>query len=78
VIERGETMKLQERPLVKSNIMGENGTPRCHRCGSNVVYEKYYGFEEQFWGWRCIGCGDIVDEIILENRNSMAVGAPKL
>ena len=43
-----------------------------------MVYEKYYGFEEQFWGWRCIGCGDIVDEIVLENRNSMAVGALRL
>jgi hypothetical protein len=43
-----------------------------------MVYEKYYGFEEQFWGWRCIWCGNIVDQIILENRGSMAVGALRL
>jgi len=71
-------MKLPERPLMNFNKMDLDGRLRCHRCGSNMVYEKYYGFEEQFWGWRCIGCGDIVDEIILENRNSMAVGALRL
>ena len=45
---------------------------------SNGVYEKYYGLEDQFWGWRCIWCGNIIDQIILENRGSMAVGAPRL
>ncbi len=78
VIERGETVKQQERLPVKSNKMGLDGRLRCHRCGSIMIYEKYYGFEEQFWGWRCIWCGNIIDQIILENRDSMAVGAPRL
>jgi hypothetical protein len=33
-----------------------------------MVYEKFYGTQEQFFGWRCIQCGEIVDEVILENR----------
>ena len=43
---------------------------KCHRCGSVMVYEKFYGHHEQFLGWRCILCGDIVDQVILENRQT--------
>ena len=41
---------------------------RCHRCGGMMVYEKFYGDCEHFFGWRCIVCGEIVDQVILENR----------
>jgi hypothetical protein len=34
-----------------------------------MVHQKFYEPEGQFWGWRCIFCGDIVDSIILENRH---------
>jgi hypothetical protein len=34
-----------------------------------MVYEKFYGSQEHFWGWRCIFCGEIIDPVILENRN---------
>lgn len=40
----------------------------CHRCGSVMVYEKFYDTHDHFWGWRCILCGEIVDQVILENR----------
>jgi hypothetical protein len=33
-----------------------------------MTYEKFYGPHEQFLGWRCVYCGEIVDEVILENR----------
>jgi hypothetical protein len=46
---------------------------RCHRCGGIMVYEKFYGPHEQFFGWRCIFCGEIVDEVILENRFAQRV-----
>jgi hypothetical protein len=61
-------MKLTEGVPAKSNKIGLEGRMRCHRCGGIRVYEKYYGLEEPFWGWRCICCGDIIDQIILENR----------
>jgi len=34
-----------------------------------MTYEKFYGVCEHFHGWRCIVCGEIVDQTILENRN---------
>ncbi|MBM4324848.1 MAG: hypothetical protein FJ115_14910 [Deltaproteobacteria bacterium] len=41
---------------------------RCFRCGRMMVFEKFYGLQEHFFGWRCIYCGEIVDQVILENR----------
>jgi hypothetical protein len=33
-----------------------------------MVYEQFTGEQERFWGWRCIFCGEIVDDVILQNR----------
>jgi hypothetical protein len=41
---------------------------KCNRCGRAMVYEQFFGDQERFWGWRCIFCGEIVDDVILENR----------
>jgi len=41
---------------------------KCFRCGSVMVYERFYGLGENFSGWRCILCGEILDQVILENR----------
>ena len=43
----------------------------CHRCGSVMVYERFYGPDEHFSGWRCVLCGEIIDQVILENRQTM-------
>jgi len=45
---------------------------RCHRCGSVMVCERFYGPDERFFGWRCISCGEIIDQVILENRQTKA------
>ncbi len=42
---------------------------RCPRCLSVMVFQKFYGPHEHFWGWRCIYCGEILDQTIMENRN---------
>jgi len=41
---------------------------KCPRCSGVMSYEKFHGSHESFFGWRCINCGDIVDQVILENR----------
>jgi len=41
---------------------------KCYRCGGVMVLEKFYGASEVFFGWRCIACGEIVDQVILDNR----------
>lgn len=43
---------------------------KCHRCGGVMVYERFSRPHEHFWGWRCILCGEIIDEVILENRQA--------
>jgi hypothetical protein len=45
---------------------------KCHRCGSVMVYERFYSIDEHFLGWRCISCGEIIDQVILENRQTKA------
>ncbi len=47
---------------------------KCDRCGSTMVHEQFVGDQERFWGWRCIFCGEIVDDVILENRRWLKPG----
>jgi len=41
---------------------------KCDKCGGFMYYETFLGKLEDFRGWRCISCGEIVDQVILENR----------
>ena len=54
--------------------MGKSLLTKCLRCRGAVIYDKFYGFEEQFMGWKCLICGEIVDPVILENRQLMRAG----
>jgi hypothetical protein len=47
---------------------------KCLRCSGAVIYDKFYSANEQFWGWKCLICGEIVDPVILENRQLMRAG----
>jgi hypothetical protein len=47
---------------------------KCLRCGGAVIYDKFYDPPEQFWGWKCLLCGEIVDPVILDNRQLMRTG----
>jgi len=42
---------------------------KCHRCGSVMIREMFYGPHEHFLGWKCIFCGEIIDPVILQNRH---------
>jgi hypothetical protein len=48
--------------------MREGNIMKCRRCNGMMVFEKFYGDSEYFFGWRCVVCGEIVDQVILENR----------
>jgi len=39
-----------------------------------VIYDKFYGSQEQFRGRKCLICGEIVESVILENRQLMRAG----
>jgi len=40
----------------------------CPKCGGKLIPEKMYLDQGVFDGLRCIMCGDVVDELILEHR----------
>jgi len=54
--------------------MGKPLLKKCLRCRGAMLYDKFYGLQEQFWGWKCLICGEIVDPVILENRQLMRAG----
>jgi hypothetical protein len=47
---------------------------KCLRCNSVMTYDKFYGPDEHFWGWKCVICGEIVDRVVMENRELMRTG----
>jgi len=42
---------------------------RCYKRGGPMYYEKFYGHSDRFFRRRCIICGEIVDQVIFENRH---------
>lgn len=53
---------------------------RCKKCGGPMSYEFFIDLDSdlsqlKFYGWRCIMCGDIIDEILLKNRSKNRSGA---
>jgi hypothetical protein len=40
----------------------------CLKCGGRLAPERLYARGGVFNGFRCIMCGDVIDEQILENR----------
>ena len=44
------------------------------RCRRGMAYQQFFGDQERFWGWRCIFCGEIIDDVILENLGWLRKG----
>ena len=44
------------------------GFAKCNRCDGVMIYEKIYYEIEHFWAWKCVYCGEYIDQVILENR----------
>jgi hypothetical protein len=54
--------------------MEKSISTKCSRCGGIMIYDKFYGHNEDFWGLKCVICGEIIDSVILENRELMKMG----
>jgi hypothetical protein len=70
----------RRRPMAFKNIPGKpKREMRCHRCGGCMVFEKFYGENSSYTGWRCMTCGDILDPVILLHRatNDAAFSIPE-
>ena len=42
----------------------------CLDCGASMVYEKFYENNKPLSAWKCILCGECVDDVIIKNRLS--------
>ncbi len=40
----------------------------CLKCSGVMIFENFYHQGNDFWAWHCVGCGEIIDSVILENR----------
>lgn len=43
-------------------------TRTCQRCRGLMVFESVNGHEQQLSILRCLNCGEVIDEQIVENR----------
>ncbi|RMG60910.1 MAG: hypothetical protein D6713_01540 [Deltaproteobacteria bacterium] len=41
---------------------------KCPRCNGLMIYERYQDMLEVFYAWRCVICGEVVDDVVLKNR----------
>ena len=64
-----ERMKAAEIPILN----GLHDAAVCSRCGGFIVLEPCC----DFWVQRCIHCGDLVDPVILRNRQQSSAERPK-
>lgn len=46
----------------------------CKRCGGLLVNDTHPSLDEAYWQLRCINCGELLDQTILDNRLFVALG----
>jgi hypothetical protein len=47
---------------------------KCNRCSGVMMHERFFDSNEPFSSWRCLACGEVVDQTILENRDHQSHG----
>jgi ribosomal protein L37AE/L43A len=50
-------------------------THKCPRCNAFLVHERFYGMCAHIWVWRCIKCGEVIDDVVLYNRRLLKKAA---
>lgn len=60
----------EENPTGWRQLAGET---RCSRCEGLMVAEQYLDLRDDtghldFWARRCVQCGEVIDPVILQNR----------
>ncbi len=54
---------------------------RCPRCNGLMISDRFQDLQDStghihFYGARCLVCGEIVDQMILENRRKRCFALP--
>jgi hypothetical protein len=39
-----------------------------------MIHEEFFGSNGTFFSWRCLICGEVVDQMIIENRDHQSHG----
>lgn len=73
------TASAYSNPLDLMNYGHDNGfvgafNVKCNRCSGVMMHERFFDSNEPFFSWRCLACGEIVDQTILENRDHQSHG----
>ena len=51
-----------------SGYNSANQYMKCDRCGGSMVFERFLAAVEVFHAWRCVNCGEIMDQVVQKNR----------
>ncbi len=65
ILFRGVVLKDMDRLKRRAD---EEVAMRCHRCRGSMIYEKFHDEDDEYFAWRCIVCGEMIDHVILKNR----------
>lgn len=49
----------------------------CLHCGAIMFYETFYEEDQKLSTWKCILCGEYMDDVILRNRLSLRLKRTK-
>ncbi len=47
---------------------------KCGRCSGMMIDEEFSGVSGPYLSWRCLSCGEVVDQTIIENRDYQSHG----
>ena len=47
---------------------------KCNRCNGMMINEQFFASNGPFLSWRCLTCGEVVDQTIIENRDHQSHG----
>ena len=70
----GKISMTRSRKIPKSKF-DDQETHKCPRCNAFLIHERFYSMWEQVWVWRCIKCGEIIDDVVLYNRRLLKKAA---
>jgi tRNA(Ile2) C34 agmatinyltransferase TiaS len=55
-------------PVILRDYFGEVNV-KCDRCNGTMIHEEFFASTGSFSSWRCLICGEVVDQTIMENRD---------
>jgi hypothetical protein len=70
----GKISMTRSRKIPKSKF-DDQETHKCPRYNAFLIHERFYSIGEQVWVWRCIKCGEIIDNVVLYNRRLLKKAA---